>query len=209
MQKKIGDNMIKNVVFDVGKVLVYYEPDWLMDNLGYDEETKKRMKAAMFHSATWDEGDRGLMNKEELLDAFIANDPELEDKMRVCYERVDEAIELMPHVMEWMEDLKGRGYNLYVISNYGENTYEKTEHKMKFFPYMNGMIFSYQYKMIKPDRIIYEQLLKEYKLEGSECVFIDDRQVNIDAAVNAGFGAGVLFQNYEQAKADLDALLEK
>lgn len=201
--------MIKNVVFDVGKVLVYYEPDWLMDNLGYDDETKKRMKAAMFHSATWDEGDRGLLNKEELLEAYIANAPDLEDKIRVCYERVAEAIDLMPHVIEWMEDLKSRGYHLYVISNYGENTFEKTVDKMAFIPYMEGMIFSYQYKMVKPDLIIYEQLLKEYNLEGSECVFIDDRQVNLDAAVNAGFAAGVLFQNYEQAKADLDALLEK
>ena len=201
--------MIKNIVFDVGKVLVYYEPDWLMDKLGYDEETKKRMKAAMFHSPTWDEGDRGVMSKEELLEAFIANDPELEDKMRYCYEHVDEVIEQMPHVMEWMGDLKGRGYELYVISNYGENTYEKTEHKMKFFSYMNGMIFSYKYRMKKPDLCIYETLLNEYGLKGEECVFIDDRQENLDAAVNAGFAAGVLFQNYEQAKADLDALLEK
>lgn len=201
--------MIKNVVFDVGKVLVYYEPDWLMDKLGYDEEKKKRMKAAMFHSPTWDEGDRGVLSKEELLEAFIANDPELEAEIRLCYERVGEVIDLMPHVIEWMEDLKGRGYHLYVISNYGENTFEKSMDKMAFIPYMEGMIFSYQYKMIKPDLMIYEQLLKEYNLDGSECVFIDDRQVNLDAAVNAGFAAGVLFQNYEQAKADLNALLEK
>ena len=201
--------MIKNVVFDVGKVLVYYEPDWLMDKLGYDEEKKKRMKAAMFHSPTWDEGDRGVLNKEELLDAYIANAPDLESEIRLCYERVGEVIDLMPHVIEWMEDLKERGYHLYIISNYGENTFEKSVDKMAFIPYMEGMIFSYQYKMVKPDLIIYEQLLKEHNLEGSECVFIDDRQVNLDAAVEAGFAAGVLFQNYEQAKADLDALLEK
>ena len=65
--------MIKNVVFDVGKVLVYYEPDWLMDKLGYDEETKTKMKAAMFHSATWEEGDRGTQTKQELLEAYIAD----------------------------------------------------------------------------------------------------------------------------------------
>lgn len=201
--------MIKNIVFDVGKVLVYYEPDWLMDKLGYDEETKKRMKAAMFHSAAWDEGDRGVLSKEELLETFIANDPEIEEQICFCYEHVEGAIELMPHVIEWMEDLKSRGYHLYVISNYGENTFEKTVDKMAFIPYMEGMIFSYQYKMIKPDLIIYEQLLKEYNLDGSECVFIDDRQVNIDAAVEAGFAAGVLFQDYEQAKSDLNVLLEK
>ena len=201
--------MIKNVVFDVGKVLVYYEPDWIMDKLGYDEETKRRMKAAMFHSETWDEGDRGLMNKEELLNAFIANDPELEDKMRYCYEHVDEVIDLMPNVVEWMEDLKGRGYKLYVISNYGENTFEKTVDKMAFIPYMDGVIFSYQHKMKKPDRCIYEKLFSEFGLEGSECVFIDDRQENIDAAIDAGFATGVVFKNYEQAKEELDALLEK
>lgn len=201
--------MIKNVVFDVGKVLVYYEPDWLMDKLGYDEETKKRMKAAMFHSPTWDEGDRGLMNKEELLEAFIANDPELADKMRYCYEHVDEVIDLMPNVIEWMEDLKARGYGLYVISNYGENTFEKTVDKMAFIPYMDGTIFSYQHKMKKPDRCIYEKCLRDFKLEASECVFIDDRQENIDAALDVGFGAGIVFKNYEQASAELNELLAK
>ena len=63
--------------------------------------------------------------------------------------------------------------------------------------------------MKKPDKCIYDALLNEYELKGEECVFIDDRQENLDAAVNAGFAAGVLFKNYEQAKADLDALLEK
>ena len=201
--------MIKNVVFDVGKVLVYYEPDWLLDKLGYDEETKRRMKAAMFHSPTWDEGDRGIMNKEELLNAFIANDPELEDKMRYCYEHVDEVIDLMPHVVEWMETLKARGCGLYVISNYGENTFEKTVDKMAFIPYMDGTIFSYQHKMKKPDLCIYEKLINDFNLNAEECVFIDDRQENIDAALNAGFGAGIVFKNYEQASDELNTLLEK
>ena len=199
--------MIKNVVFDVGKVLVYYEPDWLMDKLGYDEETKTKMKAAMFCSATWEEGDRGVQTKQELLEAYIANAPELEAEIRECYEKVEGVIEVMPHVIEWLEDLKARGCKLYIISNYAENTFEKTVHKMTFLPYMEGAIFSYAYKMLKPDHDIYEQLLDEYHLEASECVFIDDRQVNLDAAKEVGFGGTVLFQNYEQAKADLNALL--
>ena len=200
--------MIKNIVFDVGKVLVYYEPDFLMDKLGYDEETKRRMKGAMFHSAAWDEGDRGVWTEEELVDAFIANDPELEEKIRYCHEHVDGVIEIMPHTIGWMEELKSRGYRLYVISNYGKNTYEKTEKKLTFSKFMDGEIYSYKYKMKKPDHCIYEKLLEDYQLNASECVFIDDRKENIDAAKEVGF-EGIVFENYEQAKAELDALLAR
>ena len=69
-------------------------------------------------------------------------------------------------------------------------------------------IYSYKYKMKKPDHCIYEKLLEDYQLNASECVFIDDRQENIDAAKEVGF-AGILFENYEQAKAELDALLAR
>lgn len=197
---------IKNIVFDVGKVLVTYEPEQHLRNLGYDETTRKNVMEAMFANPLWNENDKGLLTTEELLDGFIENAPKYEVQIREAFGKIEKTIELLPHSMEWVENLKARGYHLYIISNYGEYTYEQTEHKLKFLPYMDGTIFSFQYKMIKPDRAIYEKLLEKFELKAEECVFIDDSLANVVAAKQAGFH-GIHFQNYEQAKAELDRLL--
>lgn len=200
--------MIKNVVFDVGKVLVYFEPEYVLDYLKIEGVARKTILEKMFYDPLWEEGDRGIMSKEELLNAFIANAPKYEEEIRLCYEHVDKSIGIMEHVDKWLRNLKERGYQLYIISNYAENTFEKTVNKMSFLPYMTGTIFSYECKIIKPDRKIYQLLLDKYDLDPSECVFIDDRMINIEGAQAAGM-QGILFRNFEQANQELEDLLQK
>ena len=97
------------------------------------------------------------------------------------------------------KNLKEQGYHLYILSNYAEHTYQLSSHKMKFLPYMDGTLFSYVYKMAKPDHEIYETLCTMYQLNPGETVFFDDREDNIEGAEACGIH-GILFQNYEQAK---------
>ena len=198
--------MIKNVVFDVGKVLVAFTPVEMMKSLGFDDETCEIVLNAVFHSKLWDVNDKGTMTTEELTQGFIANAPEYEEQVKLAFQHVGDAIEMFPFVMEWVKDLKARGYHLYIISNYGDYTFEQTKHKMEFLPYMDGIIFSYQHKMIKPDLEIYEKLLNDYQLKAEECVFIDDRLENVEAAKKVGY-EGIVFTGYEDAKAKLEELL--
>ena len=71
---------IKYIVFDVGKVLVYFEPDWIMNKLGFTEETKAVLRKAMFEDPLWNEVDRGVLSTEELVAAFAKNAPEYEKR---------------------------------------------------------------------------------------------------------------------------------
>lgn len=198
--------MIKNIVFDIGKVLAFFEPEQHLKNLGYDDITRQKVMSAVFDSSLWEEVDRGVLSTEELTDAFVENAPEYERQIREAYEKVGGTTEIMPHTMKWVEDLKTQGYHLYVISNYGEYTFEQTKHKMRFLPYMDGVIFSYQYNVLKPDRKIYETLLEKYQLKAEECVFIDDRPENVEGAKQLGFH-GIQFFNFEQASEKLNQLL--
>lgn len=198
--------MVKNIVFDVGKVLVYFEPDWIMDKLGFSLETKAVLRKAMFEDPLWNEVDRGVMTTEELVDAFAKNAPDYEAEIRETYLHVGDSIELLPHAVEWTSSLKKRGYHLYIISNYGEYTLEQTKAKMDFLEYMDGAIFSYQYQIIKPDSRIYEQLLKNYDLKAAECVFIDDKAENVEGAKAVGY-QGIVFKDYEEAKEQLEEIL--
>ena len=198
--------MIKNIVFDVGNVLVTFNPEAYLDKLGYDVQTKQAIGKAVFNNPLWNENDRGIMSDEELLNGFIVNAPEYELQIREAFERIGGAIELLPHAMNWVRDLKSRGYRLYVVSNYGEYTYKQTKHKLGFLPFMDGTIFSYKYKVIKPEKEIYELLLNKFDLQAAETVFIDDRLENVEAAQELGF-KGIQFQNIMQAKEELEELL--
>lgn len=200
--------MIKNIVFDVGKVLVSFEPEQMLEKLGYDENVRKNVMKAVFSNPLWRENDRGVLSTEELTDAFVANAPEYELQIREAFAKVGDTIELMPYAMEWLEELKTQGYHLYVLSNYGEYTYQKTEHKLTFLSLMDGAIFSFRYQTIKPEREIYERLLQEFGLKAEESVFLDDCPENVEAAKEAGF-YGIQFRDYKQAKAELNQVLQE
>lgn len=197
---------IKNIVFDVGKVLVFFEPEWIFDKLNYKEPIRKVLRKAMFEDPLWNEVDRGVMSMEELVQAFTKNAPEYENEIRETYRHVGDSIELLPHAVEWTRSLKERGFRLYIISNYGEYTLEQTKEKMDFLKYMDGAIFSYQYQIIKPDTRIYEQLLKNYDLKAEECVFIDDKVENVEGAKVVGY-QGIVFTSYKEVQEKLEEIL--
>lgn len=199
--------MIKNIIFDVGKVLVSYEPDAYMKSLGLDEKARDAINKAMFQNKLWDISDQGTYSIEELTKKFIEGAPEYEKEIRKLYQTVGNTIELLPYSMEWMNSLKEKGYRLYILSNYSEAAYKQTKDKLKFLSIVDGAVFSYECKMIKPQRGIYEHLCQKYDLNCSECIFIDDREENVRAARNNGI-LSVQFKSYEQAKAEVEEMLE-
>lgn len=200
--------MIKNVIFDVGKVLVEYDPDSYMERLGFDLKTRQAVNQAMFQNPLWEESDRGKLSTEELLEKFIFNDKEYKEEITKAYQTVGNTIELFPYSVAWIKELKQRGYRVYILSNYAEVTYEQTKEKMEFLPYVDGAVFSFQCKWIKPEREIYEELCRKYSIEPRESVFLDDRLDNIEQARNLGF-FGIQFESYQQAVKELERILNQ
>ena len=198
--------MIRNIIFDVGKVLVSYEPEEMMRKLGYTEEQIQIVNAAMFCNPLWDEADRGLRSCEEYHEAFLNQNPEHKDIIQKAYEHIGDCIELLPHAMDWILEMKQRGYHVYILSNYSEYTFEVTKEKLAFLSLMDGILFSYKTKMGKPDEGIYKKLISEYFLEEEESVFIDDRKENVESARRIGIES-ILFNDYNQAQKELDYLL--
>ena len=95
--------------------------------------------------------------------------------------------------------MRKNGYHTYILSNFPKSTYEKATEELSFEKETTGAIFSYQVKCIKPEAEIYKLLLDRYHLVPQECVFIDDRPENIEAAEKLGI-TGIQFQNQHQAK---------
>ena len=177
--------MIRNIIFDVGKVLVSYEPDAYMQRLGISKEKQKKINEAMFQNKLWDTSDQGLGTPDEFLQKFIAGAPELADEITKIHKTVGNTVELFPYAMEWILDLKARGYHVYILSNYSENMLDQTKDKLKFLPLMDGVVFSYKIKKMKPDPEIYLSVLHKMNTKAENAIVLEDSSVGVEAAYRA------------------------
>ena len=103
------------------------------------------------------------------------------DNWTICMDPLDGA-------KEFCEYCKAKGYGLYVLSNASDEFYK---YFPKFLPldFFDGVFVSADYLMLKPDLEIYRKFLDTYGLVGSECLFIDDREANVSAAIESGINA--------------------
>lgn len=198
--------MIKNIVLDVGRVLVAWQPKELMKELGFSDEAIAVLMDALFTSGIWNETDRGVLSDEAFLELAVSSAPEYEKEILLFWNNVDKAIWQFPYVKAWICAMKNAGYYVYILSNYGSFTYEKTkENALSFLKDVDGSIFSYQVQMIKPDAEIFEALFEKYSLQAEECVFLDDLVANIEGAKAVGMH-GIVFNGLKDALEELEKL---
>lgn len=199
--------MIKNIILDVGRVLVAWKPkETMKEKLGFSEETVNDLTKALFESGVWNEADRGVLSNDEFLALAISRAPEYEKEIRLFWDNVDKAIWQLPYAGEWIRTMKKAGYQVYILSNYGSWTYDKTrEAVLNFLEEVDGAIFSYQVKQIKPNPEIFQSLFEKYSLQAEECVFLDDLPANIEGAKAVGM-QGIVFTDLEEALVELEKL---
>ncbi len=197
--------MIRNIIFDIGNVLLGFDYLTFFRSFGLDEETVERLAKATAQSPDWSELDRGVLSYEEVLERFVANDPQLEALIAKVFADLNGILVRYAYAIPWIQELKKKGYRIYYLSNFFRKAEVDCADTMDFLPYMDGGILSYQDRVIKPDREIYELLLSRYGLKAQECVFLDDTIKNIEGAVRVGIH-GIVFQNKEQACEELRRL---
>jgi len=196
--------MIRNVILDIGRVLIGFE--WMeYINRLFDEETGQKVTDALWKTHYWWELDRAVLSEEEILEKFYSAGPDVKDWLREAFDRVGECMTRFEYAIPWIEDLKENGYRVYYLSNYSEHLMRANPEVLDFLPHMDGGVFSCYVKLIKPDPEIYRTLMDKYDLKAEECLFIDDREENVAAARELGM-QGIRFENYEQAKSDFDTI---
>jgi putative hydrolase of the HAD superfamily len=197
--------MIKNIIFDIGNVLMPFGYRPFFESFGLDAETVERLSKATAQSPDWNELDRGVLTYEEVLGRFIQNDPQLEDIIHRVFADLHGILSIYNYTEDWIRQLKEAGYGVYYLSNFFQKAEEDCKELMAFLELMDGGILSYKDKVTKPDRQIYELLLERYGLKAEECVFLDDTEKNIIGARAVGIH-GILFQTREQAVTELQKL---
>lgn len=197
--------MIHTVIFDIGKVLLDFDWKSYLSSYQFNREIETRIAHAVFENPVWIEFDRGILSTEQVIDRFVETDRALENEIRLVCSNLYKTVTPLDYPVPWIRHLKEQGYRVLYLSNYSDYYFRTTQFALNFLSEMDGGIFSYRVNMVKPDREIYEKIISEYHLIPEETVFLDDMPVNIDAAKKCGLH-GIVFQNLEQAKKELELL---
>ena len=196
---------IRHIVFDIGKVLIHYDPDLPFSRL-IPDAAERRWFLENVCTPEWNvEQDRGRSwsEAERLL---IADHPDHADNIRnfrTCWH------EMVPHAYEesvaLMERLIDAGRDVTLLTNFAPDTFDEARRRFPFLERARGVTVSGEVGMIKPERGIYDHHARTFGLEPAATLFIDDSQKNVDGARQAGWQA-VVFTDAPRLSADLLSL---
>ena len=194
-----------NLIFDLGGVVVRWDPEAIAAGVFTDEERRKQVREGVFGHADWVELDRGTLEREEAIARAARRTGIAEADIRRLIHSVPPSLAVFPDTVDLLYRLKRRGHLLYCLSNMHFASIEYLEKTQTFWDVFEGRVISCRLQMCKPERAIYEHALKTHRLEPRETIFIDDVQKNIDAAARLGIGT-LLFRNAAQCEQELRSL---
>ena len=188
--------MIKNIILDMGNVLLSYDPQIPLDTYCDSQEEKELIRQVLFGSDIWLEADKGLLKNAELFDRVKQQvAPDHWAALQNCCEHWDICMKPIAGAREFCERAKAGKYGLYVLSNANDKFYDYFERLLPL-QFFDGVVVSSDIRMIKPDREAFEYVLKTYGLKAEECLFVDDSACNVDAARAIGMTAHLFRNDY-------------
>lgn len=177
--------MIKNIIFDLGNVLIRFKPEEFV-NKNIKKEYREKFFNAVFKGQEWADLDRGVLEYSDAVKIFSEKIPECSSEIKKLFDNyILDVLEPIEKNIEIMKSLKGK-YKLFVLSNFHYPAFDYIFKNWEFFKYFDGKVVSGHCKLLKPEKKIYELLCSTYSLKPNECVFIDDTKTNIEAAEEFG-----------------------
>ena len=197
--------MIRQVIFDMGNVLIKWDPDVIIARLGITGEDAKLLRREVFDCAEWVSLDRGLVSQDESLARMCRRLPaSLHGAAERCVRDWWKGeLAHMDGMETLIREIHALGYGLYILSNAASALHEYF-HRLPASDCFQGLVVSADWKLLKPQREIYETLFSEYSLKPEECFFIDDNPVNIEAARCAGMPGAVFFRDMARLRRELN-----
>ncbi len=184
--------MIKNIVFDMGNVLLRFEPELFLDRWTHDEQDRALLRREVFRSVEWAMMDRGTLDEPEAEARILPRLPErLHKAAKGLIEQWDEPMLPVEGMLELVQGLKAAGYRTYLLSNASHRQHIYSQ-KCEAIGLLDGKLISADVQLVKPDPQIYRIFLDRFGLKANECVFIDDTPINVEGAVHEGM-EGIVF----------------
>lgn len=194
-----------NLIFDLGGVVVRWDPAAIIASVFDDEDLQAKVRDGVFAHADWLELDRGTLAREDAIRRAAERVGMAQTEIRRLLLAVPPSLVPIPETVDLLYRLKAQGHPLYCLSNMHVASIEHLEREQKFFEVFTGKVISCRLKLCKPEPAIYHEALKLHGLEAKDTVFIDDVDVNIEAAAGVGLHT-IQFQNAAQCERELRAL---
>lgn len=185
--------MIRNILFDMGNVLIRFDREYFIDRLGVNPEDRQLLLREVFHSVEWVQMDRGSIVEEQAVAQVCRRLPQhLHDAAEKLIAMWDRPILPIDGMYELIEELKNAGYGIYLLSNASLRQHEYWP-RIPASRFFDGTIISADEGVMKPDAEYYLRALNRFGLKADECFFVDDVPSNIEGALYCGI-PGAIFR---------------
>ena len=199
--------MIRNIVFDMGNVMIRFDPDYFVSREGItDPEDRILILNELFSSVEWAQMDLGVLTEETAEPLILSRFPErLKESVRHLLHNWAVPREAIPGMEDLVQGLKNAGYGVYLLSNASkaQHTYWPKVSASRLF---DGKLISCDLGIVKPTPEIYRAFTDRFCLLPEECVFIDDAPNNVAGAIACGWQGIVFHGDCEELTAKLAAL---
>lgn len=180
------DPIITTLIFDLGGVLIDWNPRYLYRNI-FDDPSEVDWFLETICTRGWHVQQDAGRSTQLATDQLVKQHPEHETEIRAFYGRFNEMISgPILGTVEVLGALKAQGTPLYALSNWPAETFPPADSAFDFLEWFDGIVVSGQEKVMKPDPAIFEILCERYGLNPGECLFVDDVIENVEAAKNLG-----------------------
>ncbi|MBD1556729.1 HAD family phosphatase [Vibrio sp. S9_S30] len=197
---------IKNIVFDVGNVIVKWSPlEIVSATFGVTGETAQKMARDIFSHQVWLDLNKGRLTEDEAKLAYQAQLQLSVIETEQLFDNVKASLSLLEGTENMMRDLKASGYGIYALTDNVHEIVAFLKDRYDFWSLFDKAIVSAEWDVLKPDPRIYQLVVEQCNVEANESVFLDDMPANVEGARTQGFHA-FQFSTAEKAREDLRSL---
>lgn len=195
--------MIRNIVFDMGNVMIYFNKNLFLDRAGVTGEDRRLLERIVFDSLEWARLDRGSLLEPEAERLMCSRLPErLHGYVREFVYDWDKPLYPVRGMAPLVRELKEKGYGIYLLSNAASRQHEYWP-RIPASRFFDGTLISADVKLVKPQPEIYRLLCETFSLIPDECVFIDDAINNAEGAFLCGMHPIVFHDDVSELRARL------
>lgn len=194
----------RNIVFDLGGVVVTWDPQSFVAGLFTDPYVRSAVVTGILAHPDWVSLDRGTLPLDEAVDRAVGRTGLTRAEVTRFLTGIPSILAPVPEMIDLLHRLRHEGNRLFCLSNMHIATIEHLHRSYTFWEIFSGMVISCRVHLCKPEPAIYAHLLREHKLDAEETVFIDDLEVNLLPARELGIRT-IRFENPRQCEDELRA----
>ena len=190
-------------VFDLGGVVIDWNPRYLYRKLFNGNETAMESFLAAVCSSSWNDQQDAGRSFADGCSSLKRLHPDKAELIDAWFHRYEEMLGgEIPGTVDILRELRSRSVPMYALSNWSAETFPIAVNRFECLTWFNGVLLSGQVKMLKPDQRIFEIFLDTFRIEPKRAIYIDDRSENVEMAVRVGM-RGVVFRDSRGLRAEL------